>query len=179
METYYQEPAPQRTVKAMKKSGKLGIALLGILLGAVLLFIGNRAGKNKTGEGDSGTSAPPADTRTVEEYREDLERRASQLCADVAGVGDVSILIMLEGGYEYVYAYDKRVTASGESTSYITVGSGDGESLVYLTERAPPILGIGVVCTGGGNAEVKREVTALLSAAFGVGANKIYVTERK
>ena len=82
----------------------------------------------------------------------------------------------LEGGYEYVYATDKKVTVGGESTSYITVGSGDDESLVYITERLPAILGIGVVCTGGMDPTVRREVTALLSAAFGVGSNKVYVT---
>ena len=98
------------------------------------------------------------------------------ICSRVAGVGAVEVIVTLESGYEYVYATDKKVTVGGESTSYITVGSGDDESLVYITERLPAILGIGVVCTGGMDSTVRREVTALLSAAFGVGSNKIYVT---
>lgn len=176
METYYQEPTPERTAKAMKKSGKLGVAIVAVLVGVLLLFVGNRAVKNQASDTPD---EPPVTERTVEEYRTDLEGRAASLCAEVRGVGNVRVLIMLEGGYEYVYAYDRKVTSSGESTSYITVGSGDGESLVYITERAPSILGIGVVCTGGGDATVKREVTALLSATFGIGSNKIYVTEHK
>ncbi len=178
MEYSYEQPAPERCVKAMKKSGKLAIAVGGVLLGALLLFIGNRTGKADT---DPTPATPPATevTRSAEEYRADLEARMEAICSQVAGVGAVDVVVTLEGGYEYVYATDKRITAGGETQSYITVGSGNSESLVYITERAPAITGIGVVCTGGMDAEVRREVTSLLSAAFGVGSNKIYVTGRK
>ena len=86
------------------------------------------------------------------------------------------MVVALEGGFSYVYATNKKTTSGGETLSYVTVGSGDRESLVYLSEKAPAILGIGVVCAGGMDPTVRREVTALLSAAFGVGSNKIYVT---
>ena len=101
------------------------------------------------------------------------------ICAQVAGVGTVDVVVTLEGGYEYVYATDVKIVSGSETRTYITVGSGNSETLVYITERAPAITGIGVVCTGGMDAGVRREVTSLLSAAFGVGSNKIYVTGRK
>ncbi len=178
MESYYRSNTPGRYLASMKKSGKLAIAIGGILLGSLLLFFGNRAGG---GGADSPADAPPTggDMRTVEEYREALEARMEQICSEVAGVGEVSVVVTLAGGYEYVYAYDIKNTTGGESTSYITVGSGANESLVYITERAPAITGIGVVCSGGMDAGVRQELTGLLSAAFGVGSHKIYVTGRK
>ena len=178
METHYNQEAPDRCVKAMKKSGKLAIALVCITVGVLLLIFGNRIGKH---ENTVTSDAPPGGTvtRTTEEYRADLEARMEGICAQVAGVGAVDVIVTLEGGFEYVYAYDIKSTVGGESTSYITIGSGDNESLVYITERAPAITGIGVVCSGGMDAAVRREVTSLLSAAFGVGSNKIYVTGRK
>ncbi|MBR5124233.1 MAG: hypothetical protein IKU90_03800 [Clostridia bacterium] len=178
MEYNYQQTAPERCVKAMKKSGKLVIAVVGILAGALLMFVGNRVGRTES-LAIQETPTAPAETRSVEAYRADLEARMESICAQVAGVGAVDVVVTLEGGYEYVYATDKRVTSSGETVSYITVGSGEGKTLVYVTERAPAITGIGVVCTGGTDANVRREVTSLLSAAFGVGSNKIYVTQRK
>ena len=146
------------------------------LLGIVLLIWGSRSGEEKDTvvHASPGTSAPSAD-----EYRRGLESRMEALCGCIEGVGTVKVEVMLEGGFAYVYATDKKVTSGGESTSFVIVGSGNDASLVYLSEKPPAILGIGVVCTGGGDPAVKREITALLSATFGVGSNKIYVTEHK
>ena len=58
----------------------------------------------------------------------------------------------------------------------MTAGSGSSESPIYLSVKPPGIAGIGVVCDGGGDASVRRELISLLSAAYGVGTNKIYVT---
>lgn len=170
----YQQPTSERRMSSLKKSGKLGIILLLVALGALLLLFGSRLGGDKESTAPTVPSEDAA--RTVEAYRMELESRMEAICSRVAGVGEVEVVVTLEGGFSYVYATDKKTTSGGESLTYITVGSGDRESPVYLTEKAPTILGIGVVCTGGMDATVRREVTALLSAAFGVGSNKIYVT---
>lgn len=179
MPTYYQtNESPEKCVASLKKSGKLTVAILGILLGVGLLLFGNRLVKEETDDTPD-TPEPGSEIRAVEEYRLALERRVADITAEVAGAGSVSVVVTLEGGYEYVYAYDKKVTVGGESTTYITVGSGADESLVFLCERAPAIVGVGVVCTGGGNESVRQEITALISAAFGVPSHKIYVAGRR
>lgn len=176
MTSGYQPTAPERCVRSMKKSGKLAVALLCVAAGAILLLFGNRVGKDTA----SMPEAPAeSSARTVEEYRAELEERMEGICSRVSGVGEVEVVVTLEGGFSYVYATDKKTTSGGETLTYVTIGSGDRESLVYLSEKAPAIVGIGVVCSGGMDATVRREVTALLSAAFGVGSNKIYVTGHK
>ncbi len=171
---YQSVGTPEKCVSSLKKTGKLTVAVVGVLLGVGLLLFGNRI---VGGKGDPTPDAPEpgAEVRAVEEYRLALERRVADITAEVAGAGKVSVVVTLEGGYEYVYAYDRKTTVGGESTTYITVGSGSDESLVFLCERAPAIVGVGIVCTGGGNMEVRREITSLVSAAFGVPTNKIYV----
>ncbi len=175
---YQMNEGSQKCVATLKKSGKLTVAVLGILIGVGLLLFGNRLVKQNTDDA-SAVPEPGAEIRAVEEYRLALERRMADITAEVAGVGNVSVVVTLEGGYEYVYAYDKKVTVGGESTTYITVGNGADESLVFLCERAPAIVGVGIVCTGGGNDTVKREVTSLISAAFGVPSHKIYVASHR
>jgi stage III sporulation protein AG len=176
MSLSYQQPPADRCVKSMKKSGKLAVALAGILAGVLLLFFGNRAGK------DTATLPPStpseATAPTAEAYRAELEVRVKALCSHVAGAGTVEVAVTLDGGFEYVYATDTRTAAGGTTTTYVTVGSGSGESLVYITQKPPEIVGIGVVCGGGMDPTVRQEITALLSAALGVGSNKIYVTGR-
>ena len=172
----YQQPPAQRCVTSMKKSGKLAVALVGIALGALLLFFGNRAGKDTA---DPTPHTPPeVSAPSAETYRAELESRVKALCARVAGVGEVEVMVTLSGEFEYVYATDTRTAAGGVTTSYVTVGSGSGETLVYITQKPPEIVGVGVVCAGGMDPTVRQEVTALLSAALGVGSNKIYVTGR-
>lgn len=176
----YESTGGERCMTSMKKSGKLTVAIGGILLGVILIFLGNGR-KEATVETGATPDTPPVATEvhSVEEYRRAIEARVANICSEVAGAGGSSVVVTLEGGFEYVYAYDIRAGIGGDSKNYITVGSGDNESLVYLSERAPAITGIGVVCDGGSDATVRREVTALVSAAFGVSANKIYVTGRK
>ena len=180
MEYDYNSTGTERCMTSMKKSGKLTVAFGGILLGVLLIFFGN--GRRETSSATStAPEVPPVATEThsVEEYRLAIETRVANICGEVAGAGGVSVVVTLEGGFEYVYAYDVRAGVGGDSKNYITIGSGDDESLVYLTERAPAITGIGVVCTGGNDETVRREVTNLVAVAFGVSTNKIYVTGRK
>ena len=165
-----------RTVGAMKRGGKLWIALLGVAIGVVLLLVSGWMGDDAADEDVKGDTAA-TDTRiSMEEYRAALERRVAEVCARVDGVGTVYAVVTLESGFEYVYATDEKSTASGGSYQYILIGSGKDERPIYLTERMPAILGIGVVCEGGMSDTVRRELTGLLSAAFGVTTNKIYIT---
>lgn len=176
---YDATPAP-RAVRSLKKAG-LPALLCGIL-GVVLILWGSRIfpGSKTT---HSSTEVPSTDDIpgkayevSVDTYREALEARMAAICTQVEGAGDVRVIVSLQGGFEYVYAYDEKVSAAGTSRVYVTVGSGSSQTLVFLTEKAPAIVGIGVVCSGGNSLAVRKEITSLLSAAFGIGSNKIYVT---
>jgi hypothetical protein len=160
-----------------RKSGRILIALLGGILGIFLLISGGRS-ESKKAESNSSAISVKDQKFTMEEYRQAIEARVCNICAQVYGVGNVTAVVSLENGFEYVYAADNKTSATGESLQYIIIGSGANESLVYLTEKVPGISGIGVVCDGGDDANVKRELTYLLSAAFEVPTNKIYVTRK-
>lgn len=173
----YQQAPTRRCLSSMKKSGKLAIGLVGLSLGVLLLLLG-RGGGHAASE-PSPTLPEAMTARSAETYRAELEARIEALCARVVGVGEVRAVVTLSGGYEYVYAMDTRGGVGGQTTTYVTIGRGSEESLVYVTEKPPCILGIGVVCTGGMDPLVRQELLGLLSATFGIGSNKIYVTGGK
>ena len=151
---------------------KLAVILLGGLAGVLLLLAGS-------GWFSSPKTKTTAEVRSAEEeletYRAAVEARIASLCASVAGVGDVKVAVTLSGGVETVYATEIR----NGSEVYATVGSGSGATALVVSRDPPTVVGIGVVCRGGGNSEVRNELTALLSSAFRVPTNRIRVTEGK
>lgn len=135
----------------------------GVALGALLLVIGN---VQPSVSGEVAEVSAPDD---MEAYARALEERIRAFCEQVEGVGEASVTVSLESGYRRIYAQ--------EDSSYVLVGSGSSRGAVYLTDEPPRIGGIAVVCTGGGDATVRQRLIGLLSAAYGIGANKIYIAQ--
>ena len=165
--------------KRLRPQGLILLLLAGGL-GILLLVIGSVGGREKT-------DPVPADSteengaEVLAAYTEAIEKKIAALCSGVAGVSDVRVAVTLESGYEYVYAKNAEAEERDGSVlgsyRYVTVGSGSSEQVVYLFEKPPRIGGVGIVCRGGGNDRVRRELLELISAAFGVSSNKIYITE--
>ncbi len=147
----------------------IGAALLGIFL---LLLGGGAFGTTDSKE------ASEADRSAEEElldYRNDLESRIRILCESVRGVEDVRVILTLDGGYESVYATEER---DGD-LRYVIVGSGASAEGLLLSCAAPTVAGVGVVCAGGDDPTVRRELTALLAATLRIPSNRIYITGSK
>lgn len=154
------------------KNGKARLVLIffGGVVGIFLLLIGNTGKKQ-----EFTNSASTYDTSTDELviYQSYLEGRIRDLCESVSGVQHVKVAVTLSGSFESVYATE---WPNGEE-QYVVLGSGSSASALYLTRSAPDIAGIGIVCTGGGNETVRRELISLLCATFDVSSHRIYVTE--
>lgn len=145
-----------------------------ILLGAaglLLLLWGSFGGGEK--------AAARSNTDEIAAYGLYLEEQAVRLCESVRGVSNVTVTLTLEGGFEQIYAADKTVSGVSQRIEYVKLGSGSGAELCAVSVAAPRVTGIGVTCRGGKEPSIRAELTALLSAAFGVGSNKIYITEAR
>lgn len=144
--------------------------LLPILIGMVgllLLIFGGKlegAGKEKDVE-------DTAAYFSVRFYTQDLEDRIEALCRQVHGVGEVHVLLTLEGGSEYIYAEN----ISGAAQNYLLAADDSGESPILVQEIYPQIRGIAVVCSHGNDSSVRLTITELLSAAFGIPSSRIFV----
>ena len=142
---------------SLSKNSKIWVVVLALFVGIGLLVF-------------SGSAPDSAGAQSTElsEYARELEEKIEQICSRVAGVSHVSVAVSLRGGFEYVYATDERgnIISSG--------GSG-----AVIKQKTPEIAGIGIVCVGGGNDAIRERLISLVSAACGVGTNRIYVTEAK
>lgn len=113
---------------------------------------------------------------------EQTEERVEKILAEISGVGKCSVMITYKSSGEYITAKD--VTESGDESrsnkdeKNVIVGSGSGERPFVIKEKMPEVLGVVVVCKGGENAKVKKDVSDAVCALCGITANKVKVFEK-
>ncbi len=144
--------------------------LAGVL---ILLYASDMFSGAETSQKNKSTS----EHAEIADYTARLEESIGRLCANVSGVSNVTVAVTLESGFEYVYAADSENKTDGSTEiKYITIGSGSSKSPVYITEKLPKIAGVGIVCRGGSNPAIQQKLIDLISAAYNIGSNKIFIT---
>lgn len=162
-------------IKRVCKDKKALFTVLAGLLGVLLILISeipfsSAESKNK-------------DTYESGYMNKDLENEVEKLISQVKGAGKVSVMLTYESNEEHVFAKDTESKTQGQEESqmsqkHIIVDSSSGETGLIIKTVYPEIRGVAVVCTGGDDPQVKSEISALLSALFDIGSNRISIARR-
>lgn len=153
---------------------KYRYVLLVIGVGALLLLL------------PSGGERDPSagQVREMEEAKEpfDLERfeeKLAQALSQVEGAGKARVVLTLDGGSRQVLAQDREQDRDGGTTStVVTIGQGSGnQGVVPLQTVAPRFRGALVVCSGGGDPQVRLKLIEAVSALTGLGSNRISICQ--
>ena len=162
--------------KSNKEKGdshlKLILLIAGAALGLLLLLMGNLGDRQDTSEADAAfryENLDPAD------YAREVEAQVATICSKVSGAGRAQAVVTLAGGYRAVFASDSQSGSSGYKSEVVLVGNGSAETAVLLGYENPEIEGIGIVCQGGDDPWVQKEIISLISATYHVSAARIYV----
>lgn len=108
------------------------------------------------------------------DYAAQLQERLEKLIARVEGAGAATVMVTFASGEENVYATDRQTSSDGSSSvSHVLI---DHEGLIE-TVQTPQVLGVAVVCEGGDEAAVQNQISELVEALTGVGANHITVAK--
>lgn len=129
--------------------------------GLVLLLVGGLQTQKKS---DSPRASP---TEACEKYRARLETTLEEACMEIRGVGRASVTLTLASSE--IAVYEKNESGAGES---VAIAGGDALLLAY---RVPEITGVAVVCTGGADLAVQRELYKFLSALLGLDSTQIHI----
>lgn len=141
----------------------IGLLVIGLAVGVVLLILGNSA--------DSAPSEPAAaqEDFSFEAYEKALSDRLSEMLGRVEGVSDVHVMLTLERGYSDELAKDGDV--------YLTIKDAEGaEGTVTLSREAPEVKGVAVICKGGDDPRVQKQIMEMLSALFNLPTSRIFVS---
>ena len=167
----------------------------GILL--VILSIGDITGQNKkTGsrknETDTVMSENGSSPSEIDKYTEKMESQIEGVLSHVSGVGNTKIMITVESTAEKIVLKDtpyetetvsetdtsgttrnKESRKSEETTIYM---SDEGDNIPYIVKETLPLVkGVVVVCEGGDDLTVKKEIIEAIQVLFGIESHKIKV----
>ena len=151
-----------------RKKGIIFLVLIA-LLGVLLIGVANKS-KNNVKENEGFESLDPA------EYARAVEERVEELCNRVDGASSAYAVVTLKGGYKAIYASDSQSGSSSNKNSTVIVGNGSSEKGLLVGYENPEISGIGIVCSGGDDYNVRKNIISVVSSAFDVSSNKIFVS---
>lgn len=113
--------------------------------------------------------AESAEMISQEAYRLQLQEQLAEMLGSITGVGNVEVLVTIQGSEAYHYAQEA-------DSRYVTVGGSQKEALVESVSH-PAITGVVVACEGGGRSTVQETVYQAVSVACGLHTAQIYVTQ--
>lgn len=166
----------ENRVKTIVVLGVLGIAL--ILLSEFLPL----------GGGSKQQTASTASTDELEIKRQ-VEEKLAELIGSIAGVGECKIMVTYESTVQNVYESDTKTTSDSSTSeggnkdkttqeeSVIILENKDGSKEALLkTQLEPKIKGVVIACEGGEDVAVESRIIGVVTTAFQLPTNKVFVT---
>ena len=120
-------------------------------------------------------------------YKVQIESELKEILGSIKGVGELQVMVTVEGTTEYVYAeeLDTDTDKDGEKTSeqyqnkiVMNEVNGNKEALVKKVIK-PQISGVIIVCQGGGDLSLKERLIKATSTALALPSGKICVELKK
>lgn len=160
----------KNTIGRLLSKRGIAVALLCGIIGIIMLGTGSCQSDKEEESAGGIESLDPA------QYAREVEERVEELCNRVDGVSSSFAVVSLEGGYRAIYATDTQSGTSSIKKQTVTLGSGSAEKALLLGYENPRIAGIGIVCSGGDDPVRRKNVISVISSAFDIPSNKIFVT---
>lgn len=159
-----------RSIKENRKL-QIGLAILviGMLILCYFLFIRTPA---KSPQKETNTSISASD---AEAYAKGLEDKLESILSQVKGAGNVSVLVTLGSGFEYVYATEETVkenSSGSTTTSSIILVSGKP---VLVKEIYPEIKGVLVSASGADNISVRLNLVTAIQTVVDIANEDILI----
>lgn len=154
------------------KDQLLILVLLGLLLAVIAVPAENGQEESEKPEEETVRAADSSEA----DYCSRLEERLEALLSRVEGVGQVEVMLTLEGGREKRVEKDAAVSEqeSREETVYEELSGRERTPYVTL-EINPKVEGVLVIAEGGGNSRIRQEILEAAQALFGIDAHKIKI----
>ena len=176
----HEQSIGDRMIQLLKKY-KYPILIL--LIGIGLLLVSD-TGKGSLSEQENLTNEPESFTC----YEKEMETRLTEILSRIQGVGRVEVVLTLKQGEASHYLIDRDLstnikeegstTEQSEKAVIISKGSSYDEPIV--THKDYPLFqGALIVCEGGGDAQIKLQLTQAVAALTNLSSHNITILKMK
>ncbi len=183
------------TIEALKQKlpkSKSSILLILGIFGLVLILISS-FDVSESGAKEQPTSTVSNEAVGSADYVLQVEEKLENVISDMLGRSEVTVMVTLESGTEYVYADEIKTDADvtkdqsalktqhsdSNQKTYIVVKDSEGnEHPLIVTEKMPTVRGVVVVCEGGETTSVASAVRLAVRSALNVSDDKICIIGR-
>ena len=128
---------------------------------------------------DSFTSKENTQSSSVVEYVSTLENKLERTLSKIKGVGNVSVVITVNGGNKTVIATDVTTIKNGTEVKITEAPVLVGGKVVVLNELYPEITGVMIVAGGADNLSVKLNVMTATTTLLSIDESKVSILTGK
>lgn len=172
-----------KIVSKLKEKKKAKLFLILGIAGIALIFLADVIKPNEQKSKDK-VKIEELNVNT-DSYKEQMQSELVSILSKINGVGNVNVMLTIEGSTEYVFAeeYNTKTDKSGDKTTqdyqnkYVIVDKGNGKDALVKKILRPKVSGVVIVCDGGDNPSVKEKIYQAAVAVLNIPSNKICVAK--
>jgi len=120
-------------------------------------------------------------------YAAELSSQLEAILGRIDGVGEIEVMVTLRQDSSYVYATDlaqsdrqeEALTQQQIEEKHVIIEQGGEEQALVSTRIVPQAEGVIIVCEGGSDPVVIKKLTDAVTAALGIGSNRVAVSNMK
>lgn len=118
-------------------------------------------------------------------YCEYLEEKVKEIVESIDGAGEARVMITLSETTEYIYATNDKDTRKSSDTDddstfendYVIIENNSNDTGLLIKTIEPKVRGVAVVCEGGNDSTVQRQIYSAVSAVLNISTSRISISK--
>lgn len=180
-------------LKEKLPKSKSGLLIAVGLLGLILILVSSFDIGGEKDDASNSDLSKAVQVSNSDSYTDSLELKLENVISDMLGGTDVTVMITLDSGTEYIYADEIKTDADltkdqtalktqqsdKNQKTYVIVKDSEGnEKPLIVTEKMPVIRGVVIVCESGETPSVASAVRLAVKSALNIDEDKICIIGR-
>lgn len=118
-------------------------------------------------------------------YCEYLEDKVKEIVESIDGAGEAKVMITLSETTEYIYATNDRDSRKSDENAddstfendYVIIENNSNDTGLLIKTIEPKVRGVAVVCEGGNDSTVQRQIYSAVSAVLNISTSRISISK--